>query len=673
MLAGGDLFKLFSYTLVQGTPSSALASPVSIALSEKTARLFFGDAATAMGKTIRCEDRIDLTVTGVYKDLDERDSRKFDYVINWDVDYKFYPSNKLWGNSGPLTFVMLRRDADTALVNRKLKHFIDKYNPPGPGYHNEFALQRFDQVYLHSRFENGKIAGGRIEYVRLFSIVAVFILLMACVNFMNLTTARSVKRAREIGVRKVMGAMRGALIRQFIGESLLLTVAAVIVSLLLMTLVLPLFNSVTQKQLSLPFANGSFWGFLALLTVVTGVVAGSYPALFLSSFNPVVVLKGMLKLNMGAVWFRKGLVVFQFTLSAMLIIATIVVSRQVHYIQRMDLGYDRENLIYIPIEGNLADKYAVFKTEALRLPEVASVSRTSSRPTLIDNSTTYADWDGKRSDQVVSFYTAEVDPDFLSTMKLKLVAGRDYSRAFAADTNNYIINELAREKIGYRDPIGRSFMLWGIRGKIIGLLENFHFASLHDPMQPLVIKISTNHLNGDDILVRIKPGGTGAALAGLEGLCRQLNPAFPFSYNFSDEEFRKLYKAEQVAGRLANIFAGLAILISCLGLLGLAMFTAEQRIKEIGIRKVLGAGVLSLFGLLSMDFLGLVGVAFLIASPLAWLAMNGWLQGYVYHTTMAWWIFVLAGSIVLVIALLTVSFQALKASLVNPVKSLRSE
>lgn len=415
--AGGDLFHVFSYTLLQGTPSTALNSPVSIALSEKTAKIFFGDAATAMGKTIRYENKLDLKVTGVYKDLGERDSRKFDYAINWNAYLDLYPSQKRWDNSGPLTFVLLRADANPVLVNQKLQHFTDRFGRPSPGYHNEHFLQPFDQVYLHSHFENGKVAGGRIEYVRLFSIVAIFILLMACINFMNLTTARSVKRAREIGVRKVMGAVRGALIRQFIGESLLLTSLSVIISLLLMALVLPVFNGVTHKELSLPFGELSFWGRLGLLTIVTGVIAGSYPALFLSSFNPIVVLKGALKLDTGAVWFRKGLVVFQFSLSAILIIATIVVSRQVHYIQQMDLGYDRENLIYVPIEGELAKKYDVFKTEALKLPGIAAISRTAASPTNIENSTTTVEWEGKAPGRAVSFFNTEVDYDFLKAMK----------------------------------------------------------------------------------------------------------------------------------------------------------------------------------------------------------------------------------------------------------------
>jgi hypothetical protein len=672
--ATADLFRMFSYRLLQGDAQTALASPVSIVLSEKTARLFFGSAAAAMGKTMRYEDKFDLMVTGVFADLGERDSYKFDYVINWPTYLRLYPSQLRWDNSGTWTFVQLRPDADAVLVDKKIRYFLSQYNPPGPGFRLELEMQPFREVYLHSHFENGRLAGGGIEYVRLFSIVAVFILLMACINFMNLTTARSLKRAREIGVRKVMGAVRGALIRQFIGESLLLTVVAVVFALVLMGLVLPLFNIVTLKQLSLPFGEPLFWGRLALLTVVTGVVTGSYPALFLSSFNPVVVLKGMLKLDTGAVCFRKGLVVFQFVLSAVLIVATIVVSRQVHYIQRMDLGYDRGNLLYVPIEGDLVGKHDVYRTEALKLPGVEAVSSISMTPTVIDDGTSSVDWDGKAPHENVSFVFAGAGYDLVPTMKLALSAGRGFSRAFATDSNAVIVNQAALDIMGYRDGLGRSLTLWGVKRKIVGVLKNFHFASLREKMQPFIIYlIHHDDLDGASFLVRIKPGATAATLADLEGLGKKLNPAFPFSYTFSDDEYAKLYTGERVAGRLANIFAGLAILISCLGLLGLAMFTVEQRVKEIGIRKVLGAGVASLFGLLSMEFLWLVGIASLIGAPVAWFAMSSWLQGYAYHTSLEWWIFVLAAGLVLVIALVTVSFQAVKASMANPIKSLRSE
>jgi putative ABC transport system permease protein len=670
--AGADLFKMFSYKLLAGSAQTALSTPASIAISKKMATLFYGDPGTAIGKSIRFENRKDFIVSAVFDDLPENSSRKFEYIINWDSYYAENPGAKDWRNSGPLTYVMLRPDADPARVAKKIIHFHYGYDPH-KSTHLEYDLQRADQVYLHSHFENGKIVGGRIEYVHLFSIVAIFVLLIACINFMNLTTAQSVKRAREIGVRKVMGAVRGVLIKQFIGESLLLTTFSVIVAIVLMSMVLPAFNHITQKQMAIPFGDVSFWLKLSVLTLVTGLIAGSYPALFLSSFNPVRVLKGSMKLGLSAVWFRKGLVIFQFVLSAVLIIATIVVSKQVNFIQTKNVGYDRQNLVYVPIEGDLGNKYDVFKNATSNIPGVTAVTEMGESPTFIDDGTSSVTWEGKDPNLTVSFAFVAVGYDFIHTMRAKLLDGRDFSSGFPADSNNYLINEAAKEKIGYANPVGRTFNQWGVKGTIVGLVKDFHIQSLHDPIRPLVIRLITGKRSSGYILVRTQAGKTKEALAGIKALCTQLNPDFPFTYTFSDEEYLKLYKSEQVVGRLSNVFAFLAIFISCMGLLGLAMFTAEQRIKEIGIRKVLGASILSLFTLLSSEFLMLVTIAFLIATPVAWYAMSKWVQAYAYHAPVQWWMFAASGVLIVLIALATVSFQAIKAALINPIKSLRSE
>jgi len=527
-------------------------------------------------------------------------------------------------------------------------------------------------VYLHSNFTAGKIDGGRIEYVHLFSIVALFILLIACINFMNLTTARSVKRAKEIGVRKVVGAVRGVLIKQFIGESLLLTAIAVIISLVLLVLLLPLFNQVTQKQIALPFDQPLFWGKLLLITIITGLVSGSYPALFLSSFNPVKVLKGTMKLDSGTTFFRKGLVVFQFVLSVVLIIGTIIVSRQVSYVQSINLGFDRENMVYIPIEGNLSKTYEVFKDEALKMPGIQSVTRSSSEPTNISPTTIGVQWDGKDPNINISFANARVGYDYIHTTKLKMIAGRDFSKDFPTDSAGYIINEAALKRIGYANPIGRNFTMWGQKGKIIGVVKDFHFRSMHEEIIPLILHYGEKEEDGN-ILVRTMPGKTKEALASLQALYKELNPDFQFTYTFSDDEYNKLYNSEQIVSKLSDAFAFLAIFISCLGLLGLAMFTAQQRLKEIGIRKVLGASVSSLFTLLSSEFLWLVVIALVIAIPIADYSMNYWLRTFAYRTTIDWQIFAMAGALIIGIALATVSFQAIKAALINPIKSLRSE
>ena len=672
--AGKDYFNMFSFALVEGTSSAALSSSLGIALSNKMADRLFGSAQAAMGKTIRYENLTDLKVTAVFKDVPENSMYKFDYLLNWQFYLSENPWAKEWGNNGPLTFLMLRQDADPDLLNKKLSHFLDNLNKEQrPGIFTvELGLQRFDQTYLYNHFTKGKVDGGRIEFVNIFSIVAVFILLIACINFMNLTTARSVNRAREIGVRKVVGALRPALIKQFTFEAMMLTVIAVLAALILLVVMLPAFNQITQKQIALPFGQLSFWLELAYITLVTGLVAASYPALYLSSFNPVKVLKGTMKLGSGALVFRKALVVFQFVLSVVLIISTMIVSRQIQYIQSKDLGYDRENLIYLPLKGEMVAGYDVFKTEVLNMPGIKSVTRTSENPTVIENSTGGISWTGKNPDQDIEFTQASAGYDFIRTMSLKLLQGRDFSKAFATDTTGYLLNEAALKVIGFNNPVGRTLTMWGKTGPVIGIIKDFHYNSVHEQIRPLIIRFADRRQTGS-ALIRVRAGQTRQALAMMEALWKKLNPDFPFNCTFADEEYQRLYQNEQVIGKLANIFAVLAILISCLGLLGLAMFTAEQRLKEIGIRKVLGASVLSIFALLSGEFLWLVLIALLIASPVAWYSMNKWLEQYAYHTDIQWWIFALSAVLALLITVFTVSFHSVKAALSSPVKSLKAD
>jgi len=525
--ADSSFFNMFSYPLLQGTAQNALKDPLDIAISEKMAVAFFGSPQQAMGKTIRLDDRKDLMVTTVFENVGINSSIKFDYLINWQSYLLDNPWAKDWDNNSPLTYLQLRTDADPVAVDRKIRyieHDLNKNEKQG-SFTQELGLQRFDEVYLHSTFVNGKIDGGRIEYVRLFSIVAVFILLIACINFMNLTTARSVKRAKEIGVRKVVGAVRGALIKQFISESLLLTAVAVIFSLLIMAALLPYFNQITQKQIDLPFAQPVFWSKLLLITVITGFISGSYPALYLSSFNPVKVLKGALKLDTGTTLFRKGLVVFQFVLSVVLIIGTIIVSKQVNYIQSINLGYDRDNLVYIPMHGNLVTSYEVFKNEALKIPGVRSVTRMSGSPTDITPSTVGVNWEGKDPNTKVSFSDAAIGYDFMSTLKLKMIAGRDFSKDFGTDSAGYIINETALKRIGYANPIGKPFTLWGNKGTIIGVVKDFHFNSLHQQIKPLVLQYGEKW-DGGNVLVSIKAGKTKEALGGYGGACKATESKF---------------------------------------------------------------------------------------------------------------------------------------------------
>lgn len=669
-----DFFKMFSYPLLEGNAATALQSPSDIAISKKMAEEFFGSPAKAIGKTIRYQNEKDFKITAVFDNTPENSTEHFDYILNWQHFLEGNSWAKDWNNNGPGCFIMLRKGTNAKAFEARISRFLDKYNTEQTAHsYVRLGIEPYGDVYLHSAFDKqGNISGGRIQYVLLFSIVAIFILLIACINFMNLTTARSVKRAKEIGIRKVAGALRFSIIRQFISETLLTVSIAVAVSLVLVMFALPRFNHLTGKQIRVPFGDPAFWLVMTGLLLVTGFISGSYPALYLSSFRPVKVLKGLPKFSNGAFWLRKGLVVFQFMLSIIIIIGTIVVSKQVNYIQIINLGYDRENLLYIPLEGDLTPKYSVFKNTVMNMPGIKDVSRISQDPTQITNGTGGVSWEGKDPNLDVSFSWGSVGYDFVKTMHLQLKEGRDFSKDFGTDSVGYLINESALKLIGYKDPISKPLTFWGKKGTIIGVLKDFHFNSLHVAINPMVFSLGEDATFGS-VLVRTQPGKTKEALASLDKVCKNLNPKFPFTYKFSDEEYAKLYKNEQVVGQLANYFAFLAIFISCLGLLGLVMFTAEQRKKEFGIRKVLGASPVSLFNLLSKEFLLLVLIAMIIASPIAWLAMNNWLKDYAYKINISWWMFVLAGALAVVIALLTVTIQAIKAAMANPVESLRSE
>ncbi len=670
--AGADFFSMFSFPLLEGKPQSALNTPEGIAISRKMAELFFGSPEKAIGQTIRYENKDELQVTAVFENIPSHSSMQFDFLRSWKAFVKENAWVNNWGNTSPATYVQLSGGADPLEVKSRIKDFVYNYRQKEKGFVVELDLQSYPEKYLHSSFKNGKIDGGRIEYLRLFTLVAAFILLIACINFMNLATARSVKRSKEVGVRKVIGASRYALIGQFTGEAVLLTCISVLIAVIVVALLLPAFNTLTGKQLYLPVTRPFFWLFLAGLLLTTGLVAGSYPAFFLSSLKPVKVLKGSLRFSWSATFFRKTLVVFQFALSVVFIVGMIVIYKQMNYVQSINLGYDRENLVYIPIEGDLVKNYAQFKEEAGKLPGILSVSKMRNSPTVIEHHTGSIGWPGKDPNLTVSFADGVVGYDFVKTMKLELKDGRDFSRDFGTDSASFLLNETAVAKMGYKNPVGQT-VTWGNRpGKVIGVLKDFHFNSIHQSIEPLILRLDENWGWGT-ILVRTAAGKTRETIAGLEKINKSLNPKFPFTYRFSDLEYMKLYKSEQVVSKLSNYFAFLAVFISCLGLLGLAMFTAEQRTKEIGVRKVLGASVPNIIALLSSYFIKLVLVAILIASPIAWYAMNKWLQGFAYKIDMSWWIFAFSGLLIIGVALLTVGYQSIKAAVANPVKALRSE
>jgi len=670
---GIDFFTMFSYPIIAGNNAgTALKDQSNIVISRHTAEVFFGTPQNAIGKTIRYENAYNLIVSSVFEDLPSASSLKFDFVLSWEMQKRIE-----WSSNDFRTYVQLADNADPNHVEAAINQYLQPKLTLPKGVQFHVGLQRFGDNYLHNIFVNGKPTAGRIEYVKIFSEVAIFILIIACINFMNLATARSVKRAKEVGVRKVVGSTRGSLIAQFFGESLVFSFMAMVLSILLVLALLPSFNLFTGKQLGFPLVHSSFWLSLIGLMLITGILAGSYPALYLSSLKPVRILKGTLKFTQGAVWFRKGLTVFQFMLSILLLIATIVITRQTDYVQSAHLGYDKENMIYTRIEGELSkkNKYLLFKQQAAKMPGIAMIDRTTEVPQAM-NFVVYDDqitWQGKEKNSTVGVKPASVGFDFVKLMKLQMAEGRDFSPTNPTDsTDAFLINEEAAKEMKMAHPIGQWVQAWQKRGHIIGVVKDYHTQSLHDPIKPILLDIKEGEYFGV-IVAKTQPGKTKEAIESLATVYKSINPNYPFTYQFVDQEYKKLYSSELIISQLSIVFAVVAIAISCLGLLGLVMFSAEQRVKEFGVRKVLGASLSQIISLFAADFLKLIIVAFVIAAPLGWFAMHSWLQDFAYRIDLSWWIFILAGISSVIIALFTLSYEAFKAAVANPVKSLRSE
>jgi len=667
-----DFLRMFSFKLIKGDPATALARPDAVVITKKLAEKYF-KGQDAVGKMIKIDNTDNVMVTGVLDEIPKSSSLTFDFLMSFEQWRKKNDWAKEWGNNGPRCYVMLAQSASIDKVNAKVKNYIKTKNKDS---NVELFLQNFGESYLYSDWENGKQNGGRIEYVKIFSIVAIIILVIACINFMNLATARSLRRAREIGVRKVVGASKRQLIAQFIGESLFVSFIAIFFSLLIVFLLLPSFNTLTEKHLSIDLTDPSFLLILLGLTLVTGIISGSYPALFMSSLRPIIVLKGLLKFRSGATYFRKALVVFQFALSIILILGMIVIYRQIDFIHNKNLGFAKEDLLYMPLEGELQKTYPTFKEQLLKQPGIKSVTSAQSSPLEVGSSTYGVRWPGKDTTKLILFSSNPVTYDYIKTMGIQMAAGRDFGNEYGLDTMNYLVNEAAAKKIGYKDPVGKELTMWGDKGMIIGVMKDYHHNSLHVPIEPLILRLHKMSWGGTywgNVIVRTEKGKTKQAIASMEKLYKQFNPGFPFKYYFTDDEIANRYKAEYTVSKLSRYFAFLAIFISCLGLFGLVTFTAEQKTKEIGIRKVLGASVTGIVSMLSKEFLTLVLIASVIAFPVAWWAMHRWLNDFAYRVNIGWSVFVVAGIIAMLIALLTISFQSIKAAIANPVKSLRTE
>jgi putative ABC transport system permease protein len=670
--AGSAFFEILSYPLIIGNSKTLLDDTYSVAISEKVAIKYFGDDwrvnPDLLGTALKIDNGELFKITGVFQNPGANSSLQFDYILPIEEFIKNNSWVEEWGNNGLRMFVKLHAgEHDLDALNARM---LEEINAHDIGYDSRAFLQLYSERYLYSNYDEGKLIGGRIDYVKIFLLVAIFILVIASINFMNLATARSTMRAKEIGVRKVLGAQRGSLSAQFMIESVLLTSLATTASVGLVYLLLPAFNTLTDKHIIIDFTSINFWLISSGIAVFIGLLSGSYPALFLSSFKILNVLKGTLKHTTGATYFRKGLVVFQFALSILLIIGTLTVYRQINYIMNKNVGLNKENVLYMNIEGVMSDSYEMFKNELLKVPEVKYTSRSSQNPLSAGSDTFGIVWEGKDPEMRVLFNIINGDHDWVETMGAELVSGRGYNSDFPFDTSSFIINQKAAEIMGMDDPVGQALTVWEIPGTIVGVLKDFHMNSMYRAMDPLILRFSPNSTGMN--FIRIE-GDVQSAIAGIEGVSNRLNPGFPFDYEFLSDSYEADYKSEVVIGTLANYFASMAIFISCLGLLGLASFTVSQRTKEIGIRKVLGASVAGLVMMLSKDFTRLIIVAFMISAPIAYYYTVQWLDRFAFRIDTDATIFVVAGIGALLVASLTVGIKSAQAAIANPADSLKDE
>lgn len=668
-----DFLLMLSFPLVKGDPASALNDPNAIVLTESLAIAMFGKE-DPIGKIIKLDNQYPVMVSAVARDVPHNSSIRFDFLAPFS--FKLHNSENIkeaqtqWGNNFLAYILEIKEGNSMAALSKKIESVVMQKRKDG--ITQLLFLQPMRQWHLYNEFKEWKNTGGRIDYVRLFAILGIFVLLIACINFMNLSTARSEKRAKEVGVRKAVGSLRIQLIAQFMCESLLTALLSLLLSILLIQLLLPLLKDIGFENIRFSFGNVSLWASALGVCIITGLIAGSYPALYLSSFIPVKVLKGTLRQGIAAVFLRKGLVVFQFTISIALIISTVIVFQQINHARDRHLGYNPDNLITIAASNDLNKNYEAWKQDLLNTGYVESIARASSPMTEINNSWSDFSWQGKAPNTITSFDAVMTDWDYDKTAGLKIVKGRGFSREYKTDSNAILINEAAASLIGYKDPLGKIIKRGNYPLTIIGVVQNVVMRDPFKPVSPAIILFSDN--SSSNMLLRLKPSTDIAkALAAIRPLTEKYNPALPFEYQFADEEFATKFSIENQVGKLAGILAALAIFISCLGLFGLAAFMAERRTREIGIRKVLGASVANLWMLQSKEFVLLVILAGVIASPLAFWLMHDWLQKYDYRITIEGWVFALAGSVAVMIALFTVSTQAVKAALANPVKSLRTE
>jgi putative ABC transport system permease protein len=663
-----SFFEMFSFPFLHGDPATAFAELRSIVITEDMAVKYFG-SENPMGKTLNINNKADYKVTGIIKNVPHNSHLKFNYIRNFELLKDLGVDINSWGNVSFYTYVQLQKNSTARDVDDKLKTMVENEDPG----HNLYYLQPLTQIHLRSNFNFDPAVTGNIVYIYIFAAAAVFILFIACINFMNLATARSGTRAKEIGIRKAIGAFRSDIIKQFFGESILMSFAALLFSVIMLYMFLPLFNNLAGKDLSLS-RSGSLQILLGLIGIAlfTGIFSGSYPALLLSSFKTINVIKNSPQFGTKGSSFRKILVVIQFSLTIIILIGTIVVHDQLNHIRNQNLGYDKDYMVCFRLRGEFGEKLDVAKTELLQNPNILNFAATSSLPTHIGSGTSGADWEGKPDDVRIQMQLAFVDFSYLDTFRIEMAEGRFFSKEFESDrAESFILNEAAIKAIGMDSPVGKRFSAFGKDGRIIGVIKNFNYKSLHSEIEPLILTMDPKRLYYG--CIRISSENIKETIYTLEKTWNKFSSGFPFDYTFLDDRIDSLYRSEQSVGTVFNNFTVLVVFIACLGLFGLASFTAEKRTKEIGIRKVLGAPISGILWLLSKEFTKWVLLANIIAWPAAYFIMTKWLENFAYRTNIGIQTFFLAGGFVLIIALITVSYQCIKTALSNPVDSLKYE
>jgi ABC-type antimicrobial peptide transport system permease subunit len=672
--ASDNLFQHFSYPLLVGQAEAVLDQPHSLVISEDMARELFGldGVRVAIGKTLAVNHGQAVQITGVMKNFPHHSTLQVDWVRPIDDLVADNPWQLEWGNFNFSGYALLGEGAAPQATQQQINQLVKTKSE------RDFASFEFQPIgdqYLYGRFEKGQQVGGRISYVRIFGVTAIFLLLIACINFMNLATARASKRAREVGIRKVTGASRSSLVALFYGEAILMAGLALLLAVVVTESVLPAFNALTSKALSLPLGQLSTWGSLLSIALAAGLLAGSYPALLLSSMPILSVLRGgRFALAGGNLNLRRILVVFQFTLSIVLITATMVIYQQISFIQQKNLGLDKDHVLSFALPEFSAERMTRLRQALASQPEVLSLTASDQEPLAIGNSTTSVSWEGKAEDAEPVFHAMRISYDFIKTFRAELLAGRDFDPTVVGDTAGYILNEQSVRAAGFASPeaaIGQPWDLWGNPGQVIGVVKDYHIASMYIPIEPMILMLEPTYLR--QVFVRLTPEGTPAGIEAIEQAYQALAPDYPFDYTFVDQKFAQMYASEQVMSQLASLAAGLGIFIACLGLLGLAAFSAEQRTREMSIRKVLGATVPQLLVLMGREFTLLVLLAFVMASLLATWLLHDWLNGFAYHIDPQAWVFALSGVAALLMAWLTIGWQSWRAAHRNPAEALRSE